>query len=122
MPTVRTRTRIIALIAGLSVGTATIAPAVSQADTNNHGYQKTVGKRVRPWMNTCANAIVSLDNWSDLASQELANGEAKAAAESIDIASKIKENAKASGCKGLDLVKAPVVARVSPVVSLSSSQ
>jgi len=118
----RIRTGIIALIAGFSVGTATIAPAISQADKNNHGYQKTVGKRVRPWMNTCANATTSLDNWTDLAGKELANGETKAAGESIDIASKIKENAKASGCPGMDLIKAPAAARVSPVVALSSPQ
>lgn len=121
MLTPKIRAAVISVIVALSVGTATVAPTVSQADKNNHGYQKTVGKKVRPWMNTCANAIVSLDNWSDLASKQLENGETKAAGESIDIASKIKENAKASGCKGMDLVKAPTAVRVSPVVSVSFS-
>jgi hypothetical protein len=120
MLSTRIRTTIAGLAVTCSFGTAVLAPAVSQADRNNHGYAKTVGKRVRPWMNTCANAATSLENWSQLASSQLEKGETKAAEESIDVASKIKENAKASGCTNVDLVRAPKTVSVMPTVSRSA--
>jgi len=51
------RTTIATLVAACSFGAATLAPAVSHADKNNYGYQKTVGKR--RWLNTCGNAQIS---------------------------------------------------------------
>ena len=45
MHSTKIRTTLITLIAALGFATATIAPAVSQADKNNGTYQKTVGKK-----------------------------------------------------------------------------
>lgn len=111
------RTTVITLIAAFSIGTATIAPAASQADKNNHTYQKTVGKN-GPWHNTCANAKVSYENWAGLASSEYDKGETKAANESSAVASNILKNATASGCS-IFIVKAPATQQI---VSLELSQ
>jgi len=92
----KTRTTLITLIAALCVATATIAPAVSQADKNNGTYQKTVGKR--RWMNTCANAQISYTNWTDLSRQEFIKGETAYSGQDKEVAEKIKSNAGASGC------------------------
>jgi hypothetical protein len=96
MLSTKTRTTLTALIAALSFATATIAPAVSQADKNNGTYQKTVGKR--RWMNTCANAQVSYTNWTELSRQEFIKGETAYSGQDKEVAEKIKANASASGC------------------------
>jgi hypothetical protein len=96
MLSTRFRTMFITLVAACSVGTAAIAPAVSHADKNNYGYQKTVGKR--RWLNTCANAQISYANWTYLSRQEFIKGETAYSGQDKEVAEKIKENATASGC------------------------
>ena len=91
------RTSIITLIAAGSIGATTIAPAASQAAKNINTYQKTVGKK-RQWLNTCANAQISYENWTDMSRREFIKGEMAASGQDKDLAEKIKENANASGC------------------------
>jgi hypothetical protein len=110
MLSTKIRTTIVTLIAGFSIGTATIAPAASQADKNNHTYQKTVGKRKGPWQNTCANAKIAYENWAELAEIQYNRGETKAANEDSAVASNILKNATASGCS-IFIVKAPAAAQ-----------
>jgi hypothetical protein len=97
MLSTKIRTAVITLIAACSFGTATIAPAVSQATKNNYGYAKTVGKR-RQWLNTCGNAQVSYTNWTELSRWEFIKGETAYSGQDKEVAEKIKENANASGC------------------------
>ncbi len=97
MLSTKIRAMLITLVAAFSFGTATIAPAVSHADKNNHTYQKTVGKK-RQWMNTCGNAQISYTNWTELSRQEFIKGETAYSGQDKEVAEKIKENATASGC------------------------
>ena len=96
MLSTKIRATLVTLIATLGFGTATIAPAVSQAGKNDHTYQKTVGKR--KWMNTCGNAQISYTNWTYLSRQEFIKGETAYSGQDKEVAEKIKENATASGC------------------------
>lgn len=96
MHSTKIRTTLITLIAALGFATATVAPAVSQADKNNGTYQKTVGKR--RWMNTCSNAQISYTNWTTLSRLEFVKGETAYSGQDKEVAETIKANAIASGC------------------------
>lgn len=97
MLSTKIRATLITLAVALSFGSAAIAPAISQADKNNHTYQKTVGKK-RQWMNTCGNAQISYTNWTELSRLEFIKGETAYSGQDKEVAEKIKENATASGC------------------------
>jgi len=116
MRTAKIRSTVVALIAvsGLTFASAPLTQ-VASADKNNHGYQNTVGKRNRPWHNTCANAQISFENALTVTENLAREGDTKGAEETLNLASKIYENATASGCH-IGIVKVPPGHTVGPVV------